>query len=327
MICLPLPSHYARHFQRLLVVWFRTRHRRGALNLSLFSSLKHSYEQSHLGIRVNDCVRYVHKVYPRCWRGGIRESRVTRLLRYVRITGIALSDWNGIPEGSGTSRKAHHPRTHVTMFVQTRSLAEEKLNETYTRTPVLECLANACNRVAGKVINDRWIFRFRRRFAFHFCCRAGHAISACVSDDSISSINYTLSVLIRKDPDDRTQKDECWQRAKQSEEVLTNDLLISARCLKNRSSKIPEEIAEIREEDETFDFMRSSMFLPCLLRIKTPFAASSLVFLGSSFYFIVSTFSRLFFGRSLSTSRHLSQSDHVRAFPISLASVETNERS
>lgn len=114
---------------------------------------------------------------------------------------------------------------------------------------------------------------------------------------------------------------------KQSEEVLTNDLLISSRCLKNRSSKIPEEIAEIREEDETFDFMRSPMFLPCLLRIKTAFAASSLVFLGSSFYFIVSTFPVFFFGRSLSTPRHLSQSDHVRAFPISLASVETNERS
>lgn len=112
---------------------------------------------------------------------------------------------------------------------------------------------------------------------------------------------------------------------KQSEEVLTNDLLISSRCLKNRSSKIPEEIAEIREEDETFDFMRSPMFFPCLLRIKTAFAASSLVFLGSSFYFIVSTFPVFFFW-SIFEHTQASISKRSRQSVSNIFSFRRNER-
>lgn len=71
--------------------------------------------------------------------------------------------------------------------------------------------------------------------------------------------------------------------------------------------------------------MRSSMFLPCLLRIKTPFAASSLVFLGSSFYFIVSTFSRLFFW-SIFEHTQASISKRSRQSVSNIFSFRRNER-
>lgn len=63
--------------------------------------------------------------------------------------------------------------------------------------------------------------------------------------------------------------------------------------------------------------------IPALFRIEPPF--SCLASLSSPSYFIIPDFSPPLFGRSLNTAGHLSQSDHVRAFPISLASVETVE--
>lgn len=119
---------------------------------------------------------------------------------------------------------------------------------------------------------------------------------------------------------------------RQSDKVLTNELLIHPlRCSKKQGSKIPGEIGEkyawkmrhsiscIRPRDVPSAFFENES-----KRILS--ASFSLAFHGGSpFYFIVSTFFR-FFSPSLNTPRHLSQSDYVRAFPISLASVETNKR-
>lgn len=63
---------------------------------------------------------------------------------------------------------------------------------------------------------------------------------------------------------------------------------------------------------------------PALLRIKPPFSCPA----SPGFLFHHPRFPLPLpplLGRSLNTPKHLSQSDHVRAFPISLASVETVE--
>lgn len=91
------------------------------LSLAIFGfdySYKHHLDIRIVGIWDIDSVYGVRD-------GGIRETRVTRLLWRVPTTAIALSDWNGVPEGVWNITKSPSPVYISPRLIQTKRCNRE----------------------------------------------------------------------------------------------------------------------------------------------------------------------------------------------------------